>query len=103
VAATAAAAIHHFWGRGLSGTLKSTDTQQQLLTEQGQAIIFPELIDYSSYQVTDQGITISPDTVVADEKFAYISFKVSGFEIEANEEPGVEIDYYLGDNKDDES
>ena len=97
--ATAAAAIHHFWGRGMSGALKSSDAQQQALTEQGQAM----LTDYSSYQVTDQGITIAPDTVVADDKFAYVSFKVSGFSISDKEEPGVDIDYYLGDEKDSES
>ena len=101
--ATAAAAIHHFWGRGMSGALKSTDVQQQTLTEQGQAIVYPELENYSSYQVTDQGITISPDTVVVDEKFAYVSFTVSGFNISDKEEPGVDIDYYLGDDKDSES
>lgn len=101
--ATAAAAIHHFWGRGMSGALKSSDAQQQALTEQGQAIVYPELTDYSSYQVTDQGITIAPDTVVADDKFAYVSFKVSGFSISDKEEPGVDIDYYLGDEKDSEA
>ena len=97
--ATAAAAIHHFWGRGMSGMLRSTDAQQQELTEQGQAIVYPELEDYSSYQVTDQGITIAPDTVVVDDRFAYVSFKVSGFEITEHEEPGADVDYYLGDDK----
>ena len=101
--ATAAAAIHHFWGRGMSGTLKSTDVQQQTLTEQGQAIVYPELTDYSSYQVTDQGVTISPDTVVVDEMFAYVSFKVSGFDISDKEEPGADVNYYLGDDKDSQS
>ena len=97
--ATAVAAIHHFWGRGMSGTLKSTDTQQQALTEQGQAIVYPELTDYSSYQVTDQGVTIAPEAVVVDDKFAYVSFKVTGLNISDKEEPGAEVDYYLGDDK----
>jgi hypothetical protein len=101
--ATAVAAIHHFWGRGMSGALKSTDVQQQTLTEQGQAIVYPELKDYSSYQVTDQGVTISPDTVVVDDKFAYVSFKVSGLNVSEKEEPGAEVDYYLGDDKGSES
>ena len=30
-----AAAIHHIWGRGMQGTLQSTDEQQQKLTDQG--------------------------------------------------------------------
>ena len=100
---TSVAAIHHFWGRGMSGVLKSTDEQQRALTAQGQAIVYPELEDYSSYAVTNQGVTIAPDTVVVDDKFAYVSFKVSGYQIEENQEPAAEVDYYLGDHPEDES
>ncbi len=96
---TAAAAIHHFWGRGMSGFLKSTDTQQQVLTDKGQAIVYKELTDYSTYKITDNGITISPDTVVADENFVYASFKVIGLDIDDYKEPGADVDYYLGDDK----
>lgn len=100
---TAVAAIRHFWGRGMSGYLKSTDEQQQVLTEQGQAIVYPELADYSSYQVTDRGVTIAPDTVVVDDNFAYISFKVSGLNVKETDEPAAELDYYLGDDPNSES
>ena len=100
---TSVAAIHHFWGRGMSGVLKSTDEQQRALTAQGQAIVYPELEDYSSYEVTDQGVTIAPDTVVVDDKFAYVSFKVSGFSVEETQEPAAEVNYYLGDNPQDGS
>ncbi|MBE5910823.1 hypothetical protein [Pseudobutyrivibrio sp.] len=103
ISATAVAAIRHFWGRGMSGYLKSTDEQQQTLTETGQAIVYPELTDYSSYQITDQGVTIAPNTVVVGDDFAYISFTVSGFEVGENEEPAAELDYYLGDNPSTES
>lgn len=103
VTVTAAAAIHHYWGRAMSGYLKSTDEQQQILTEQGQAIVYPELTDYSSYQVEDQGVTIAPDTVVVDDTYAYVSFKVTGFKVGENEEPAAELDYYLGDDPDSES
>ncbi|MBP5597194.1 MAG: hypothetical protein J6Y02_17560 [Pseudobutyrivibrio sp.] len=103
ISATAVAAIRHFWGRGMSGHLKSTEEQQQTLTESGQAIVYPELTDYSSYQVTDQGVTIAPNTVVVGDDFAYISFTVSGFKVGENEEPAAELDYYLGDDPDSES
>lgn len=97
---TAVAAIRHFWGRGMSGYLQSTEEQQQTLVETKQAIVYPELTDYSSYQVTDQGVTISPYTVVVDDSYAYVSFKVSGFRVEENQEPAAELSYYLGDDPD---
>jgi hypothetical protein len=103
VSVTAVAAIRHFWGRGMSGYLQSTEEQQQTLTETGQAVVYPEKIDYSSYQVTDQGVTIAPNTVVVGDDFAYISFKVSGFEVGEGEEPAAELNYYLGDDPGDES
>lgn len=103
ISATAVAAIRHFWGRGMSGQLKSTEEQQQTLTESGQAIVYPELTDYSSYKVTDQGVTIAPNTVVVGDDFAYISFTVSGFEVGENEDPAAEPNYYLGDDPNDES
>lgn len=100
VTATAVAAIHHFWGRGMTGMVSSTDVQQQTLTEQGQAIVYSEEPDYSTYAVTDQGITIVPDTIIADAHYAYVSFKVSGLNVEGLEEPGAETTYYLGDDPD---
>lgn len=100
---TAAAAIHHFWGRGMNGLIQATDEQQQVLTDQGQAVVYPEMEDYSSYQITDSGITITPDTLIVDEHYAYVSFKVSGLQIEESEEPGAELTYYLGEDADNES
>ena len=101
VTVTAAAAIHHFWGRGMNGIVKSTDAQQQNLTEQGQAIVYPEETDYSKYKITDQDVTIVPETIIADAHYAYVSFKISGFDINGLEEPGADIAYYLGDTPDD--
>ena len=98
---TAVAAIHHFWGRGMNGIVKSTDVQQQALTEQGQAIVYSEEPDYSAYKVTDQGVTIVPETIIADAHYAYVSFKVSGLEVKGLEEPGADVTYYLGDDPDD--
>lgn len=101
VTVTAAAAIHHFWGRGMNGIVKSTDVQQQTLTEQGQAIVYSEEPDYSAYEVTDQGVTIVPETIIADAHYVYVSFKVSGLEVNGLEEPGADATYYLGDDPDD--
>ena len=74
-----AAAIHHIWGRGMQGTLQSTDEQQQKLTDQGIAQVIPEQTDYSDLAVTSNGVTVAPDTVITDDKFLYISFSVSGY------------------------
>lgn len=74
-----AAAIRHIWGRGMQGTLQSTDEQQQKLTDQGIAQVIPEQTDYSDLAVTSNGVTVAPDTVITDDKFLYISFSVSGY------------------------
>lgn len=74
-----AAAIRHIWGRGMQGTLQSTDEQQQKLTDQGIAKVIPEQTDYSDLAVTSNGVTVAPDTVITDDKFLYISFSVSGY------------------------
>lgn len=100
---TTIAAIHHFWGRGMNGLIQSTDEQKQILTDQGQATIYPEMENYSSYQITDSGVTITPDTVIVDDHYAYVSFKVSGMQIGESEEPGAEVAYYIGDDADDEA
>ncbi|WP_051197122.1 DUF4179 domain-containing protein [Butyrivibrio sp. XBB1001] len=100
---TAAAAIHHFWGRGMNGIVRSTSQQQQTLTEQGQAVVYPEKTDYSSYQVTDQGVSIAPETVIADSHYAFISFKVQGLNVNEMEEPGAELTYNLTDASGEES
>lgn len=49
--------------------------------------------------VTDGTITVTPETVIADDIFAYISFSVSGYSIGDNEEPCFEfVDTYLGND-----
>lgn len=80
-----AAAIHHIWGRGMQGTLQSTDEQQQKLTDQGIAQVIPEQTDYSDLAVTSNGVTVAPDTVITDDKFIYMSFCISGYDTEGKD------------------
>lgn len=103
VSTSAVAAIHHFWSRGMNGLYRATPEQQQMLTEEGQAKVYEEQEDYTEYKVTDSGVTIAPKTVVVDERYAYVTFTVSGFEIAPGEEPAAELDFYLGENPQDES
>jgi hypothetical protein len=87
---TAIAATHHIWSRGMSGTLQATDEQQQVLTEQGVASVMQEQEAYEQLAVTDGNVTIAPETVIADERFAYLSFSVSGYILGEGVEPGFE-------------
>lgn len=103
---TAAAAIHHYWGRGMNGNIQASDEQQKTLTEKKIAKVYDEDPDpdRSSPAVTDNGITIKPDTVVVDDRFAYMSFKISGYSLEDGIEPGFEmVDVYQGDHPDDDA
>ncbi len=98
------AAIHHYWGRGMNGNIQASDAQQQALTEQNIAKVYREEPDSSSMAVTDNGITVKPDTVVVDERFAYMSFSISGYHVEEGTEPGFGmVTVYQGDNPEDES
>ena len=100
---SAVAAIHHYWGRGMSGNLQASDTQQQVLTDIGIAKVYSEEPDSSSLAVTDNGITVAPDTVIVDDRFVYMSFRISGYSVADGEEPGFDmVDIYQGDDPEDD-
>lgn len=87
---SAVAAIHHNWGRGMSGNIQATDTEQQKLTDDGVAVVYPEKEEYENLKVTNNGVTIVPDTVIVDAQFAYLSFTISGYNLNEGDEPGFE-------------
>ena len=100
---SAVAAIHHYWGRGMNGNLQASDAQQQELTENGVAKVYREDPDYASLAVTDHGITVAPETVIVDDRFAYMSFKISGYRVADGEEPGFDmVDIYQGYDPEDD-
>lgn len=99
---SAVAAIRHYWGRGMNGNIQASDVLQQELTENGIAKVYSEDPDYQSLSVTNHGITITPDTVVADDRFAYMSFHISGYSVADGEEPGFDmVNVYQGENPED--
>lgn len=103
---SAAAAIRHYWGRGMNGNLLASDMQQQSLMKQDAAKVYSEseMNGDPSLAVTNNGITIEPDTVVVDERFAYLSFRISGFVLGEGIEPGFDaVNTYVGDDPEDES
>ncbi len=92
---TAGAAVHHVWSRGMQGTVQATDTQQKELTDKGAAVVLKEQKDYSKLAVTDNGITITPETVIVDDYFAHVAFSVKGYDLAEGEEPGFD-DWNIG-------
>lgn len=92
---TAGAAVHHVWSRGMQGAVRATDTQQKELTDKGAAIVLKETDDYSKLSVTDNGITITPETVIVDDYFAHVAFSVKGYDLAEGDEPGFD-DWNIG-------
>lgn len=100
---SAVAAIRHYWGRGMNGNIQASDVQQQELTENGIAKVYRKDPDYAALAVTDNGITIVPDTIIVDDRCAYMSFRISGYSVADGEEPGFDmVNVYLGENPEDE-
>ena len=101
---SAIAAIHHYWGRGMNGNIQASDEQQQMLTEKNIAIVYSEEPDSPSLAVTNNGVTIEPATVIVDERFVYMSFRISGYNVADRMEPGFDmVNVYQGDNPEAES
>ena len=101
---SAAAAVHHYWGRGMNGNIQASDEQQQALTEKNIAKVYREEPDSPSPAVTINGVTIEPDTVIADERFVYMAFRISGYSVADRTEPGFDmVNVYQGDHPEDES
>ncbi len=101
---SAVAAIHHYWGRGMNGNIQASDEQQQMLTEKNIAKVYSEEPDSPSLAVTNNGVTIEPDTVIVDERFVYMTFRISGYNVADRMEPGFDmVNVYQGDNPEDES
>lgn len=97
---TAGAAVHHVWSRGMQGAVQATDTQQKELTDKGAAVVLKEQDDYSKLAVTDNGVTITPETIIVDENFAHIAFSVKGYDLAEGDEPGFdEWDIGVKDDK----
>lgn len=85
------------FGRGMSD-LQIDESQQQSLVETSAAIIYETQEDYSDLAVTSEGVTITPVSVIADERCAYISFKISGFSYDdRNNEPIFDWVYVYAD------
>ena len=75
-----------------------------MLTEKNIAKVYSEEPDSPSLAVTNNGVTIEPDTVIVDERFVYMAFRISGYSVADRMEPGFDmVNVYQGDNPEDES
>lgn len=93
---SAAAAFRHYWGRGMSGELQATEEKQKELAAQGVAKVGAAELPSA---VTCDGVTIAPETVIADGRYAYLSFRISGFGAEAWEDVSADLaDVYFTDD-----
>ncbi|MBD5457648.1 MAG: hypothetical protein HDR27_03630 [Lachnospiraceae bacterium] len=91
---TVCAAYLH-WSKGLEAEFNATDEQKQLLEdEQYTAPLNREgsngeesCIESSSNGVTVESVTITPQQSIVDSRFAWLSFKVEGYDLEEGKEP----------------
>ena len=69
------------------------------MTNQGIATVLSESENYENLAVTSGDVTIILETVIVDDKFAYLLSSVKGYSIESGMEPGFgTVDTYLGDD-----
>lgn len=87
---TVAAAAHHYWSRGMEGLLQATDEQQAKLTDQGLATSVEEEPNLKAMAVTQNGVTVTPTQLIVDKYIAYLTFSVTGYDLEDGKEPGFE-------------
>lgn len=84
---SASASAYLRWSRSLEEQLQITTEQEQMLEEQKLAVPIGQ-------SVTQGDVTVTAQQSIVDNYFAYISFKVEGYEVEEGVQPefaGVDI------------
>lgn len=84
---TVCAAVYIHWSRGLEAEFQMTQEEKQLLEEQ--EYMSPIIADESETPtgVTAAGVTVTPLEMLVDDRFAWLSFKVEGYDLEEGKEP----------------
>lgn len=94
-----AAAVQHFWGNAMEDEFTGTQEQKEKLEEAGVATVMADKEEYKDQAVTVNGVTITPNVVIADEHFAKVSFYVDGYTLEDGKTPDFkEMWAYMGDD-----
>ncbi len=93
-ASISVAAAYLHWSDSLSEGLQISD-ELKLKLEEKQAVAF------AMQECKQQGITVTAVQSITDNYFVHIIFKVEGYELEENQEPGFENISVTVDGKDD--
>lgn len=72
---TVGAAVYKKWSQGIEEEFHVDEEKKQFAEDSG-------VIDFPNLSVTDNGVTVTVKQSMADDYFAFVSFKVEGFEIE---------------------
>lgn len=76
------------WSRGIEAQFQATDGQKQMLEEeQYTAPLQKEGGEMGKNSVTEAGVTITPLQSIVDSRFAWLSFRVEGYQLEEGKEP----------------
>lgn len=87
---TVGAAAHSIWSNALLTDMDISNEQQSSLEQN-------EVVDFVRQTATDAGVTITAVQTVADHNFAYIAFKIDGYELPEKAEPAInEINITIG-------
>ena len=78
---TVGAAVYKKWSQGIEEEFHVDEEKKQFAEDSG-------VIDFPNLSVTDNGVTVTVKQSMADDYFAFVAFKVEGFEIEKDMQPG---------------
>lgn len=94
---TVCAAAYLRWSKGLQAEFQMTPKEKQLLEDKN--YMSPILDDAEETAqsgsavkgVTDGGVTVTPLEMIVDDRFAWLSFRVEGYELEEGKEPWFDV------------
>lgn len=77
---TAGATVYMKWSSGLEKGMHVTDEQKEMAESTG-------LTDFPEISVTENGVTVTAQQSIVDNYYAYLSFKVEGYNCPEGEQP----------------
>lgn len=94
-AITAGAVAYLHWSKGLEQQFQVPEEQKSQIEESG-------LTDFPNLSVEDEGVTVTLEQSIVDDYFAYLSFKVEGYEVPEGEQPEFQQTIaHVGDEEED--
>lgn len=78
---TVGAAAYMKWSQGIEEEFYVSEEKKQFVEDSG-------VVDFPGVSVNDGGVTVTVKQSMVDDYFAFVAFKVEGFEIQEGMEPG---------------